>query len=86
MRAFTKLLSSSLLRAISQDEHYGRHDFGNNFRLCLSLSTQKLKRSFLLTAFSLIYGTQIVLQEVISPREGILTVFWVFDQRCKYCL
>ena len=49
LRAFTKLLSSSVLRAISQDEHYGRHDFGNNLRFCLSLSTQKLKLSFLFT-------------------------------------
>lgn len=40
-----KQLSGSLLRAISQDEHeqYGRHEFGNNLRLCLSLSNQKLK-------------------------------------------
>ena len=35
----------SLLRAISQDEHeqYGRHEFGNTLRLCLSLFHQKLK-------------------------------------------
>ena len=50
MRAFTKLLSSSLLRAISQDEHYGRHEFGNYFRLCWSLSTQKLELSMRPTA------------------------------------
>ena len=76
---FTKLLSGSLLRAISQNEHeqYGRHDFGNNLRLCLSLSTQKLNWPFfpLHLSVMLIQDVRIVLSMTSAIREGDSTVF-----------